>query len=64
MRLAPLELPPPGAVLTAAEALGFSAIQLFAERATASLDTFELSDADIPMVADICRRLDGVLSRN
>jgi predicted ATPase/DNA-binding winged helix-turn-helix (wHTH) protein len=60
LRLAPLELPPPGAVLTAAEALGFSAIQLFAERTVASLSTFELSDADVPIVADICRRLDGL----
>jgi predicted ATPase/DNA-binding winged helix-turn-helix (wHTH) protein len=56
LRLAPLELPPVDVVLTAAEALGFSAIQLFAERAS----TFELSDADAPIVADICRRLDGL----
>src|SRR5882757_7233427 len=41
LRLAPLELPPPGAVLTAAEALGFSAIQVFVERTMASLSTFE-----------------------
>jgi predicted ATPase len=47
-------------VLTADDALGFSAIQLFAERAMASLNTFELSDADIPTVVDICRRLDGL----
>jgi predicted ATPase/DNA-binding winged helix-turn-helix (wHTH) protein len=60
LRLAPLEIPPPGVVLTAAEAFGFSAIQLFAERAMASLNTFELSDADVPIVADICRRLDGL----
>jgi predicted ATPase/DNA-binding winged helix-turn-helix (wHTH) protein len=60
LRLAPLELPPVGSVLTAAEALGFSAIQLFAERAMASLSTFELTDADAPIVADICRRLDGL----
>jgi predicted ATPase len=53
LRLGPLEIPSPGVVLTAAEALGFSAIQLFAERAMASLNTFELSDADVPIVADI-----------
>jgi predicted ATPase/DNA-binding winged helix-turn-helix (wHTH) protein len=56
LRLAPLELPPVGVVLTAAEALGFPAIQLFAERAS----TFELSNADAPIVVDICRRLDGL----
>jgi predicted ATPase len=54
LRLGPLELPPSGAVLTAAEALGFSAIELFTDRAGASLDSFELSDADVPTVADIC----------
>ena len=60
LRLAPLELPPPGAVLTVAEALGFSAIELFAERAMVSLSTFELSDSEVPTVTDICRRLDGL----
>jgi predicted ATPase/DNA-binding winged helix-turn-helix (wHTH) protein len=60
LRLAPLELPPPGTVLSAAQALVFPAIELFTERARASLDTFELSDADAPAVADICRKLDGV----
>jgi predicted ATPase/DNA-binding winged helix-turn-helix (wHTH) protein len=60
LRLPPLELPPPTLALTADRALAFSAVQLFAERATASLDTFELKDADVPIVADICRRLDGL----
>jgi predicted ATPase len=59
-RLAPLGLPPESARLTAAEALTFPAIQLFVERAAASLDGFKLSDADAPIVADICRRLDGI----
>jgi predicted ATPase/DNA-binding winged helix-turn-helix (wHTH) protein len=60
LRLAPLELPPPGAVLTASEVLGFSAVELFVERARASLNTFELNDADVSILADICRRLDGL----
>lgn len=60
LRLAPLELPPRAAALTADEALGFSAVQLFAERAVASLDTFELTDADVLAVTDICHRLDGL----
>ena len=60
LRLAPLELPPPAAARTAEEALAFSAIELFAERAMASLDTFELQDADVPLVVDICCRLDGL----
>jgi predicted ATPase/DNA-binding winged helix-turn-helix (wHTH) protein len=60
LRLAPLEIPPLGAVLTVSEVLGFSAVELFVERARASLDTFELNDADVPVLADICRRLDGL----
>jgi predicted ATPase/DNA-binding winged helix-turn-helix (wHTH) protein len=60
LRLTPLELPPRAASLTAAQALGFSAIELFAERALASLSTFELSDDEVSAVTDICRRLDGL----
>jgi predicted ATPase/DNA-binding winged helix-turn-helix (wHTH) protein len=59
-RLSPLAIPPVSAGLSAAEALTFPAVQLFVERAAASLDGFELSDADAPIVADICRRLDGM----
>jgi predicted ATPase/DNA-binding winged helix-turn-helix (wHTH) protein len=59
VRLAPLDLPPPEAELTVAQALGFSAIELFAERARASLDTFVLNDTDVPTVTYICRKLDG-----
>ena len=59
-RLPPLESPPADTALTAAEALGFPAVQLFVERAAASLDGFTLTDADAPVVAEICRRLDGV----
>jgi predicted ATPase len=58
--LAPLEMPPPHATLTADEALGFSAVNLFVERATESLHTFKLQDADAAIVADICRKLDGL----
>ena len=59
-RLSPLEIPSGSAGLTAAKALGFPAVQLFVERAAASLDEFELSDADAAIVADICRKLDGI----
>ena len=59
-RLPPLESPPKSARLTAAEALGFPAVQLFVERAVANFDEFALSDADSPIVADICRQLDGI----
>ena len=59
-RLSPLASPPASAPLTAAEALGFPAVQLFVERAAATLDEFELTDADAPIVADICSKLDGI----
>jgi predicted ATPase/DNA-binding winged helix-turn-helix (wHTH) protein len=59
-RMPPLASPPTSTRITAAEALTFPAVQLFVERAAASLDAFELTDADAPVVADICRRLDGI----
>ncbi|MGH6713865.1 MAG: ATP-binding protein [Bradyrhizobium sp.] len=58
--LLPLELPPISEDLTASSALTFPALQLFADRAAAVLDTFEVSDANVPIIADICRRLDGI----
>ncbi len=59
-RLSPLPNPPASIGLTAAEALESPAVQLLVERARASLDEFELTDADAPLVVDICRRLDGM----
>jgi predicted ATPase/DNA-binding winged helix-turn-helix (wHTH) protein len=58
-RLPPLETAPDIVGLTAAEALAYPATQLFVERA-AAIDDFALSDADAPVAADICRRLDGL----
>jgi predicted ATPase/DNA-binding winged helix-turn-helix (wHTH) protein len=58
-RLTPLETPDTPATLTANAALSFPAVQLFVERAMASLDTFELDDENAPVVAEICCRLDG-----
>ena len=59
-RLPPLASPAASGRITAAEALTFPAVQLFVERAAASLDGFELTDADAPIVVDLCRRLDGI----
>jgi predicted ATPase/DNA-binding winged helix-turn-helix (wHTH) protein len=59
-RLAPLEYPPAGADITAARALEFPAVQLFVERAAECLEGYQLSDADAPAVAEICRRLEGI----
>jgi predicted ATPase/DNA-binding winged helix-turn-helix (wHTH) protein len=59
-RLPSLGLPAREVVLSAADALGFPAIYLFVERVIANLDGFILTDADVPVVAEICRRLDGI----
>ena len=59
-RLPLLAIPPPSSRLTAAHALAFPAVQLFAERVSALIDDFEMSDADVPLVVEICRSLDGL----
>ncbi|MBW9118057.1 winged helix-turn-helix domain-containing protein [Rhizobium cauense] len=59
-RLPPLETPPDVSELTAASALTFPAVELFVERAAASRGKFELNDANASIVAEICRRLDGL----
>lgn len=59
-RLFPLEFPPPAAGVTAAESLAYPAVQLFVERVAASAGGYELTDADAPVVAEICQRLDGI----
>ncbi len=55
-----LESPPDNVDLTAAEALASPSVKLFMDCATASGHRRALSDADAPVVASICRRLDGV----
>lgn len=55
-----LPTPSPGEARTAAEALTYAAVQLFVERAIASQDSFELSDAEAEAASEICRRLDGM----
>jgi len=59
-RLPALESPPASSALTVEEALSYPAVTLFIERARAGADTFELDEADAPVVADICRQLDGI----
>jgi len=57
-----LQLPAPKMIgtLRAAEAGGYAAIALFVERARQAGRHFALTDANAPLVADICRRLDGI----
>jgi predicted ATPase/DNA-binding winged helix-turn-helix (wHTH) protein len=59
-RLFPLGYPPVGMRLSAKTALTFPAVELFVERIQASQVGFQLEDEDAPLVAQICRKLDGI----
>ncbi|MBP2301238.1 ATP-binding protein [Azospirillum picis] len=60
-RLPPLLVPPGDErAPTAEQAMDYSAVELFVERVTSGDGSFELSDADAPAVAELCRYLDGV----
>ena len=55
-RLDPLDLPPPDAV----DVAGYGAVELFTHRARAADRRFELNEANMTAVAQICRGLDGM----
>jgi predicted ATPase/DNA-binding winged helix-turn-helix (wHTH) protein len=59
-RLDALACPPDGVELTAEIAQTFPAIRLFVERARASGARLQFSDEEAPVVASMCRKLDGV----
>lgn len=59
-RLAGLPVPPAPADCSVEEALGCAAIRLFVSRARARQDGFCLRPGDVPLVSEICRRLDGL----
>jgi hypothetical protein len=59
-KLEPLAVPPDDPALTASVVETFPAIQVFVERAVAGGARLDLSDANAAVVADICRKLDGV----
>lgn len=60
LRLPPLTVPPASALYCVAEAMGYSAVQLFVSRARARQQGFTLREQDLKAVRDICRRLDGL----
>jgi len=59
-RLPSLAVPERAAGLKAGDAVGYGAIALFVDRAKAADLRFTLTDDNVPIVADICRRLDGI----
>src|SRR5260221_1226870 len=60
LRLCPLDCPPEQPGLTASEVLAYPAARLFVERISARGGDFSLGDDEAPMVAEICRKLDGL----
>lgn len=59
-RVPPLATPENHLQLATSEALRFSAIRLFVDRATLALDEFSPTGAEMSAIAEICRRLDGL----
>jgi len=59
-RLPSLQTPPAGEKLSAADALRYGAVALFVDRAAAANSSFAFTDADVPIVVDICHRIDGI----
>jgi predicted ATPase/DNA-binding winged helix-turn-helix (wHTH) protein len=60
LRLYPLDCPPDQPGLTASQVVAYPAVRLFAERVSARRGDFSLDDDEAPLVAEICRKLDGI----
>jgi predicted ATPase len=58
MHLGPLAWP--GEATPRSQAMAFGAVALFAERARAADSRFVLTSSQIPVVVELCRRLDGL----
>ena len=58
--VAPLAVPASAAQVSTQDWLDYAAVDLFARRARAVKPGFELTETDAPVVAAICRRLDGL----
>ncbi len=59
-RVPSLEVPAPDHLATFAQAAASEAVRLFVDRATGVSPGFALSDANVGVVVEICRRLDGI----
>jgi predicted ATPase len=58
--IAPLSVPKASTPGSVDEIMGYSAVQLLVSRARARQHDFNLREQDLPIVGDICRRLDGL----
>nr|WP_283807703.1 winged helix-turn-helix domain-containing protein [Bradyrhizobium sp. LTSPM299] len=59
-RVLPLDFPRDGSEQTANGVLRYPAVQLLARRVAARAGSFVLTDEDAPLVAEMCRKLDGI----
>ena len=59
-RMPPQTFPDRPSLVTASEAMRYGAVCLFVGRADAALGGFTLTDTMAPVVAEICKRLDGI----
>ncbi|CAN7516726.1 MULTISPECIES: ATP-binding protein [unclassified Variovorax] len=59
-RLDALKVPPTLERLSTHDMMRYSAVELFVERVRAGLDRFELGEAELQPVVEICRSLDGI----
>jgi predicted ATPase/DNA-binding winged helix-turn-helix (wHTH) protein len=59
-RVLPLDVPPDGSEPTANAVLRYPAVQLFVRRVAARAGSFVLVDEEAPVVAEMCRKLDGI----
>jgi predicted ATPase/class 3 adenylate cyclase len=58
--LSPLAVPSDPSGMQTADVQQFGAIALFVERASAAYTRFSVTDSAMPVIAEICRRLDGI----
>src|ERR1700704_866405 len=59
-RILPLDVPPDGSEQTAHAVLRYPAVQLFVRRVAARAGSVVLTDEEAPLVAEMCRKLDGI----
>jgi predicted ATPase len=58
-RVLPLDYPPDGSEQAANAVIRYPAVQLFVRRVAARAGSFVLTDEEAPLVAEMCRKLDG-----
>ena len=59
-RVLPLDFPPDGSEQTANAVLRYASVQLLARCVAARAGSFVLTDEEAPLVAEMCRKLDGI----